>query len=290
MNRGGQAASGQRRQQLDKLTDALKQLESGAAKFFVHDSLLSEFAAMGFEYGYSVARPDALVCWEAQFGDFVNGAQAVIDQFVVAGEDKWGLLSGLVLLLPHGYGVVVSNEDPDGVFQRHLDASRLIKLPVDLVVWPENVVDVGYEVIISLNDPTPRLSAEIEQQIAPFAEDVALLRTIPGVRCRMPEGAFYAFADVSGLYGLKPSFGRVPHDGWKGAPHTSHEAYDPASRRASACSTPSRSSSMPGSGAAPDWSRSSSRAPWRRCAGASTAWSRRTTRSCRPSFAASATP
>ena len=54
----------------------LKQLDSGAAKFFVHDSLLSEFAAMGFEYGYSVARPDALVLWEAQFGDFLNGAQA----------------------------------------------------------------------------------------------------------------------------------------------------------------------------------------------------------------------
>ena len=81
----------------------LKQLESGAAKFFVHDSLLSEFAAMGFEYGYSVARPDALVCWEAQFGDFFNGAQTIVDEFISSGEQKWGQRSGVVLLLPHGY-------------------------------------------------------------------------------------------------------------------------------------------------------------------------------------------
>jgi 2-oxoglutarate decarboxylase len=71
--------------------------------FFVYDSLLSEFAALGFEYGYAVARQDALVCWEAQFGDFVNGAQSIIDEFVAAAEAKWGQTSGLVMLLPHGY-------------------------------------------------------------------------------------------------------------------------------------------------------------------------------------------
>ena len=74
-----------------------------AGRFWIYDSLLSEYAAVGFEYGYAHANPAALVAWEAQFGDFVNGAQVIIDQYLVAAEDKWGQRNGLVLLLPHGF-------------------------------------------------------------------------------------------------------------------------------------------------------------------------------------------
>jgi 2-oxoglutarate decarboxylase len=81
----------------------LEGLAEDQARFRAFDSLLSEYAAVGFEYGYSVANGDALVLWEAQFGDFVNGAQIVIDQFMVAGEDKWNQSCKLTMLLPHGY-------------------------------------------------------------------------------------------------------------------------------------------------------------------------------------------
>jgi len=92
---------------IDKVTaeewTPLLYLGEGQARFWVYDSLLSEFAAMGFEYGYSVERPDALVLWEAQFGDFHNGAQTIIDEFISSSEQKWGQRSSVVLLLPHGY-------------------------------------------------------------------------------------------------------------------------------------------------------------------------------------------
>jgi 2-oxoglutarate dehydrogenase E1 component len=80
----------------------LNSLGAGAAPFTPYDSLLSELAVLGFEYGYSLARPEALVLWEAQFGDFANGAQTVVDEYISSSEQKWGQRSGVTMLLPHG--------------------------------------------------------------------------------------------------------------------------------------------------------------------------------------------
>ena len=81
----------------------LKNLTEDQARLFMYDSLLSEYAALGFEYGYSVENPNTLVLWEAQFGDFVNGGQIIIDEFIATAEQKWGQRSSVVMLLPHGY-------------------------------------------------------------------------------------------------------------------------------------------------------------------------------------------
>jgi multifunctional 2-oxoglutarate metabolism enzyme len=102
------------------------------ARFFVYDSLLSEYAAMGFEYGYSVENLDALVAWEAQFGDFGNGAQTVVDEFITSGEVKWGQKTAVTLLLPHGHegqGPDHTTGRPERFLQQAAEDNMRIAIP-----------------------------------------------------------------------------------------------------------------------------------------------------------------
>lgn len=115
----------------------LNYLAPDQARYNVYDSLLSEYAAMGFEYGYSLARPDSLVLWEAQFGDFVNGAQTVVDEFISSAEQKWGQSSGVVLLLPHGY----EGQGPDhssARIERFMQLSAQNNMTVAMPSLPSN--------------------------------------------------------------------------------------------------------------------------------------------------------
>ena len=152
----------------------LRAFNSATARFHVYDSLLSEYAAVGFEYGYSVARPDALVCWEAQFGDFVNGAQTILDEFLSSGEQKWGQQSSVVLLLPHGY----EGQGPDhssARIERFLALCAQGNMTVALPTTPANYFHLlRWQALSGLRTPlvvfTPKSMLRLKDATSPVAE------------------------------------------------------------------------------------------------------------------------
>ena len=152
----------------------LRNLSAEQGRFLPYDSALSEFAAVGFEYGYSVANPDAFVGWEAQFGDFVNGAQSIIDEFISSGEAKWGQTSDVVLLLPHG----LEGQGPDhssGRIERFLQLCAEGSMTVSVPSEPANYCHLlRAHAMDGVRRPlvvfTPKWMLRAKQVVSPLAD------------------------------------------------------------------------------------------------------------------------
>jgi len=152
----------------------LQNLSPDQAKFLAYDSALSEFAAVGFEYGYSVANPNALVLWEAQFGDFVNGAQSIIDEFISSGEAKWGQTSDVAILLPHGH----EGQGPDhtsGRIERWLQLCAEGSMTVAVPSTPANYFHLlRHHALDGVQRPlivfTPKSMLRLKAAVSPLAD------------------------------------------------------------------------------------------------------------------------
>lgn len=152
---------------------------AGKARFDVFDSALSETGVLGFDYGYSLDYPDGLVMWEAQFGDFANGAQVIIDQFIASSEDKWNRLSGIVLLLPHGF---------EGAGPEHSSArlERFLQLSAE-----ENLV------VVNLTTPAQLFHALRRQVLRPVRKPLVVMSPKSGLRIRPADIAASTLDDLA---------------------------------------------------------------------------------------------
>ena len=189
----------------------LANLSGDQAKYTVYDSMLSEYAAVGFEYGYSLVRPEALVAWEAQFGDFADGAQTVLDEFISSGEAKWGQQSGVAMLLPHGY----EGQGPDhssARIERYLQLCAECNMTVAMPSLPSNYFHLlRWQVLGPVRRPlivfTPKSMLRLKAAVS--ARNEFTTGTFQPV---LPDTAASGVVDPAGVRRVLLSGGKVYYD------------------------------------------------------------------------------